>query len=148
MAAANQRARRVGDQIQREIAEILRFELKDPRIGMITLTGIEVTTDLAHAKVFFTTMLEGAAREETLQGLQRASGFMRSLLGRRIKTHNVPELHFQFDSSIEHGFKLSKLIDDAVADSAASAAAEAAHDSTRHPTSQPKAADPKTSGLG
>lgn len=113
--SSNSRARRIGDQIQRELAEIVRNELRDPRVGMITFTGVEVTPDFAHAKVFFTMLGDDSEREETLRGLRRAAGFMRSLLGRRIKIHNTPELHFEFDESVERGVRLSKLIDDAVA---------------------------------
>jgi ribosome-binding factor A len=115
--ASGQRAARVADQIQRELAELVRTELKDPRVGMITLTGVEVSPDLAHAKVFFSTFTE-AGRAETLQGLKRAAGFLRSQLGRRLSTHNIPELHFQFDASVERGMQLSALIDRAVADHA------------------------------
>ena len=115
LAMSSPRIARVGDQIQRELAAILRTELKDPRVGMITLTGVEVSPDLAHAKVYFTTLLEEKERRETLNGLARASGFMRSLLGKRLKTHQVPELHFEYDASVERGVRLSKLIDDAVA---------------------------------
>jgi ribosome-binding factor A len=113
---ANQaRQRRVADQIQRELAEIIRGELKDPRVGMITLTSVDVSPDLAHAKVFFTTLAEDAHREEVLKGLKRASGFLRSELGHRIKVHNTPELHFVYDASVERGMRLARLIDDAVA---------------------------------
>ena len=108
---------RVAEQIQRELAELLRSELKDPRVGMLTLTGVEVTPDLAHAKVFFSTLVGGAERADTLAGLQRASGFLRSLLGRRLRTHTTPELHFEFDGSLEKGMELAKLIDDAVGSS-------------------------------
>ena len=113
---ANQRAVRVGDQIQREIAELLRTELKDPRVGMITLTGVEVSGDLSHAKIFFTTLLEGDARAESLATLRRASGFFRSHVGKRLQIRVVPELHFEFDGSVERGVELSKLIDRAVSD--------------------------------
>ena len=99
-------------------ADILRNELKDPRVGMITLTGVEVSPDFAHAKVFFTTLTDDAAREETLHGLARAAGFMRGLLGKRMKIHNTPELVFAFDPSVERGMRISKLIDDAVRDPA------------------------------
>ena len=109
------RIARVGDQIQRELAAILQTELKDPRVGMITLTGVEVSPDLAHAKVYFTTLVTEKERRETQIGLARAAGFMRSLLGKRLKTHQVPELHFEYDASVERGVRLSKLIDDAVA---------------------------------
>jgi ribosome-binding factor A len=109
------RQRRVADQIQRELAEIIRGELKDPRVGMLTLTSVEVSPDLAHAKVFFTTLADQAQREEVLAGLRRASGFLRSEIGRRIKIHVTPELHFVYDDSVERGIRLSQLIDDAVA---------------------------------
>jgi ribosome-binding factor A len=113
---ANQaRQRRVADQIQRELAEIIRSELKDPRVGMITLTSVDVSPDLAHAKVYFTTLAEEADRDEVLKGLKRASGFLRSELGHRIKVHVTPELHFVFDASVERGVRLARLIDDAVA---------------------------------
>lgn len=116
--AGGQRATRVADQIQRELAELVRTELKDPRVGMVTLTGVEVSPDLAHAKVFFSTFT-AEGRAETLAGLRHAAGFLRSQLGRRLSTHNIPELHFQFDPSMERGVQLSALIDRAVADRAA-----------------------------
>jgi len=108
------RQRRVADQIQRELADIIRGELKDPRVGMITLTSVEVSPDLAHAKVFFTSLVDDAQRGDVLAGLRRASGFLRSELGRRIKVHVTPELHFVYDASVERGMRLSRLIDDAV----------------------------------
>ncbi len=117
-----QRLRRVADQIQRELSEILRTELKDPRVGMITLTGVEVSPDLAHAKVFFTSLAGVERRDETLTGLARASGFLRTMLGAQLKTHNVPELHFVYDESVESGIRLTHLIEDAVASDAARAA--------------------------
>ncbi len=113
--ANSARLRRVADQIQRELAEILRTELKDPRVGMVTLTGVEVSPDFAHAKVFFTTLAGESERAEVMAGLKRAAGFVRAKLGARIKVHNTPELHFMFDASVEEGMRLSKLIDDAVA---------------------------------
>jgi ribosome-binding factor A len=113
--ANSQRLRRVADQIQRELALLLRAELKDPRVGMITLTGVEISPDLAHAKVFFTTLgdAEGLARTET--GLKRAAGFLRSELSHRLKLRVTPEIRFVHDASVAHGAHLSKLIDDAVA---------------------------------
>ena len=109
-----QRLRRIADQIQRELSDILRNELKDPRVGMITLTGVEVSPDVAHARVFFTTLGDAEALAATEAGLARAAGFVRTALGRRLKLYNVPELHFQYDASVERGVRLSKLIDDAV----------------------------------
>lgn len=111
------RSLRVADQIQRELAEIIRTELKDPRVPMITLTGVEVTPDYAHAKVFFTLMGGAEQRTEAEIGLKQAGGFLRSQLARRIKLHSIPQLHFVYDVSIERGFELSRLIDEAVADS-------------------------------
>jgi len=110
------RLRRVADQIQRELSDLLPSEVKDPRVGMVTLTGVEVSSDLAHAKVYFTTLTE-QGREETREGLQRAAGFLRSKLGPRLRIHSTPELHFHYDASIEAGMRLSKLIDEAVKDS-------------------------------
>ncbi|HKO89320.1 MAG TPA: 30S ribosome-binding factor RbfA [Burkholderiales bacterium] len=111
--ANSQRVRRVADQIQRELSDIIRNELKDPRVGMITLTGVEMSPDLTHAKVFFTSLVDGS-QDEVLVGLRRAAGFLRSQLGQRIKIHNTPELHFEYDASIAEGVRLSKLIDAAV----------------------------------
>ena len=116
-----QRLRRVADQIQRELSDILRSELKDPRVGMITLTGVEVSPDFAHAKVFFTSLAEAAQRDEVRAGLKRASGFLRTMLGARIKIHSTPELHFVYDESVESGIRLTHLIEDAVAADAARA---------------------------
>lgn len=115
------RLRRVADQIQRELSGIIGAELKDPRVRMVTLTGVEVSPDLAHAKVFFTSLAEGAEREETLAGLRRASGYLRSMLGSRLQVHSTPELHFTYDHSVETGIRLTHLIDQAVAADAARA---------------------------
>jgi ribosome-binding factor A len=114
-----QRLRRVADQIQRELSDIVRGELKDPGVGMVTFTGVEVSPDFAHAKVFFTSLADPAGRAATLAGLERAAGFLRSMLGARIKIHNTPELRFVYDESVESGVRLSQLIDEAVASDAA-----------------------------
>ena len=107
------RADRVAEQIRRDLAEIIRSELKDPRIGMISLSAVEVSPDYAHATVFFTTMTDHSAIPEIQKGLAKAAGFLRAQLGRRIKIHQVPELHFKFDQSLERGISLSRLIDEA-----------------------------------
>lgn len=109
------RSSRVAEQVQRELAELIRLELKDPRVGLVTLTGVELTPDYAHAKVFYTTLADPSARQEIDAGLRRASGFLRRELGRRIRIHTLPELHFVFDESVERGDRLSRLIDEAVA---------------------------------
>lgn len=109
------RSSRIAEQIQRELADLIRLELKDPRVGLITLTGVDLTPDYAHAKVFYTTLADEAARQGIETGLRRASGFLRRELGRRIRIHTLPELHFVFDESVERGDRLSRLIDEAVA---------------------------------
>lgn len=108
------RTLRVAEQIQRDLAELIRLEVKDPRVGMITLTGVEVTSDYAHAKVFFTLLGDNRRVEEATQGLNRAAGFLRRELGLRIKLRGIPELHFIHDESVERGARLSQLIDAAV----------------------------------
>ncbi|HRP23192.1 MAG TPA: 30S ribosome-binding factor RbfA [Thauera sp.] len=108
------RSQRVVEQIRRELAELIRLEVKDPRVGFITLTEVEITPDYAHAKVYFTCMTGEGDVPEILQGLRRASGFLRRELGRRIRIHTIPELHFHYDRSVEEGARLSKLIDEVV----------------------------------
>ena len=114
MSAA--RSARIADQIQRELAEVMRTELRDPRVSsLVTLTGVELSRDQSHAKVFFTVLGAPSDIEDALNGLQRAAGFMRSELAHRLSTRSVPELHFHYDESVERGMRLSKLIDEAVA---------------------------------
>ena len=110
------RARRVADQIQRELAEVIRTELRDPRVGvMVTLTGVEMSPDGSHAKVFFTVLGAPSDARDAGEGLQSAAGFLRKELAHRLSTRTVPELHFAFDESVERGVRLSRLIDEAVA---------------------------------
>jgi ribosome-binding factor A len=112
------RTLRVGDQIQRDLAELLQFEVKDPRIGLITLTGVDVTADYSHAKVWFTSLADDSKIDEILAGLNAAKGYLRRELGRRLSTFQTPELHFMHDESVARGAALSKLIDTAVKDKA------------------------------
>lgn len=112
------RSRRVADEIQRELAEVIRLELKDPRVGLITVTGVEVTSDLEHAKVFVTSLNPQATHEDVLAGLKRAGGFLRSRLAHRMKLRLVPQLTFAYDESVEQGMHLSQLIDQAIAEDA------------------------------
>ncbi len=109
------RTRRIAEQIQRELADLIRVELKDPRVtGLITVTGVEVSPDQSHAKVFFTILGDDSRKDETVEGLTRAGGFLRSQLAQRMKLRTVPELHFKYDASVERGIKLTRLIDEAV----------------------------------
>ncbi len=113
MAKDFSRTDRIAEQIRRELAELIRLEVKDPRVRKVTLTGVEVTNDHAHAKVFYTS-LEGGSTE-LQQGLERASGFLRSQVAHAMKLRITPQLHFVYDESIERGAHLSQLIDQAVA---------------------------------
>jgi ribosome-binding factor A len=109
------RRARIADQIQRELAELIRTELRDPRVGsMVTLTGVEVSRDQSHAKVFFTVLGAESAALEALEGLRHAAGFLRSGIAHRLSTRSVPELHFEHDVSVERGIRLTRLIDEAV----------------------------------
>ena len=108
------RSERIADEIQRSLAEVIRLEVRDPRVGMVTLTGVELSRDQSHAKVFFTVLGAESAIEDALEGLQRAAGFLRSELAHRLTTRKVPELHFAYDESVERGMRLSRLIDEAV----------------------------------
>ena len=94
--------------------DLLQRELRDPRVGMITVTSVDVSPDLSHAKVFFT-ILEKLHLQKTLEGLKRSSGFLRSQLARRIQMYTTPELRFVYDESVERGDRLSRLIDAALA---------------------------------
>ena len=101
------RSFRVADQIQRDLAELIR-ELKDPRIGMVTISAVEVTPDYAHAKVFFSVLIGDAA--ESQEALNEAAGFLRNGLFKRLQIHTVPTLHFQYDRTTERAAEMSALI--------------------------------------
>lgn len=107
------RGLKVADQIQRDLTELIARELKDPRIGMVTLQGVEVTPDYAHAKVFFS-VLTGDA-QETQSALNQAAGFLRNGLFKRLHIHTVPTLHFVFDRTPERAADMNALIAQAVA---------------------------------
>ncbi len=124
-----QRGLRVADQIQRDLAEIISFELKDPRIGMITITEVQLTPDYAHAKVFFTLLLDKPEQiKNNVDGLNSAAGFIRNLLGKRLHIHTLPMLHFVHDTSTSRGMEMSLLIDEANKTRALDAEPDAAAD--------------------
>jgi ribosome-binding factor A len=108
-----QRGFRVADQIQRDLSELIARELKDPRVGLITLNAVEVTPDYAHAKVFFS-LLTGDP-DETAEGLNAAAGYLRNGLFKRLHIHTVPTLHFVFDRTTERAADMNALIARAVA---------------------------------
>ncbi|SFU94163.1 30S ribosome-binding factor RbfA [Halomonas korlensis] len=110
------RTDRVADQLQKELAVLIQREVKDPRLGMVTVSGVEVSRDLGYADVHVTLLgEEDAARiKENLKVLKQAAGFLRSQIARRVKLRHVPELRFHFDESVVRGQRLSSLIDEAV----------------------------------
>jgi len=109
---ANKRAIRVGELLKEEISQIVLREMKDPRIGFVSVTDVVVSGDLRHAKVFISVYGSDKEKEETLEGLQQAQGYVRKLVGERIKIHHTPEIIFRYDDSIENGVHISEIIKD------------------------------------
>jgi ribosome-binding factor A len=107
---AKVRVGRVGEQIKKELSQILQSELKDPRVGFITVTGVDVTNDLSQAKVFLSVLGTEQQKEESLKAIAKATGFIRSELSKRIRLRITPELQFQFDASIEYGSRIDELL--------------------------------------
>ncbi len=128
-----QRSDRVGDQMQRELADLIRLEVKDPRVGMVTLSGVEVSRDLAHAKVFFTQLGGEEKGREAEQGLNNAAGYLRRELGARMRLRTVPQLRFVYDDTPERGARISALIDSAIAEDEAHHSGESAADDADGP---------------
>jgi ribosome-binding factor A len=108
------RSERVAGQIRRELAQLLQQEIKDPDIGFISVSDVEVTRDLAHAKVFIT-VYETDKAADTMAALKRAAGYLRRRLGQEMRMRSVPELHFHHDASVEAGLRMDSLIDAALA---------------------------------
>lgn len=101
---------RVGEQLKKELSQILQSELKDPRIGFLTVTGVDVTGDLQQAKIYISVLGDDQQKEDTLKGLGRATGFIRTEIGRRIRLRHTPELIFKFDESVDYGIHIEKLL--------------------------------------
>ncbi|MDP4651521.1 MAG: 30S ribosome-binding factor RbfA [Haliea sp.] len=112
MAKEYSRTQRVADYLQRELAQQIQRELRDPRIGMVSITGVDVSRDLGHAKVFFTRLGSDGAdeAEEVAEVLNKAAGFLRSQLSRESSMRSVPQLRFYFDGSVGRGRELEDLI--------------------------------------
>ena len=123
---------RVADQIQRELAMLIQLEISDPRVGMVSITGVDLSRDLAHANVYVTVLNSGVKDaedgelgkrdaldqleiNENLKALNKAAGFLRTLLAKRLKLRTTPKLQFHYDGSIVRGQQLSSLIDEAIA---------------------------------
>lgn len=113
---ANQRLTRINEEMKKEISEIIRTEIKDPAVQdvMISVVAVDTTNDLKTAKVYVS-VLQDNKKQEALAGLQKAQGFIRREIARRINLRNTPELIFKLDESIERGIEMSKLIDDVIA---------------------------------
>jgi len=119
MAKEFSRTQRIGDQMQRELALLIQREVKDPRLDLITITAVEVSRDLSHAKVFITIMGKDDdedAVKANLRILNDAGGFLRMQLGKAMKLRTVPQLHFNFDASVRRGVELTSLIERAIAE--------------------------------
>ena len=108
----SRRVDRVADAIRAAVAEILLRELKDPRVGMVTITAVRISNDLRHAKVLFSVFGDVEQRAATLAGLRRAAGFIRRQLARRIELRVTPELSFEFDPGLEQSERLAQLLKD------------------------------------
>jgi ribosome-binding factor A len=112
MKTSKHRNQRVADQIQRDLAELIPREIRDPSMGLVTLQSVELTPDLAHAKVYFSVL--GAEPEVALRIFREKAGYLHSLLYKRLHIHTVPTLHFLHDQSVENGLAMSQLIDQAM----------------------------------
>ena len=109
------RTQRVSEQIKRELAQIIHREVKDPRIGMVTLSDVEVTTDLSYAKVYFTTLnIESDVEKDPSKLLNKISPMLRSLLGKKIRLRVTPELKFIYDNSLTEGMRISSLVSNVI----------------------------------
>ena len=132
------RADRVAHQIRDEISSLLQRGLRDPRVGFATITGVRVTTDLKAAKVFVSVYGDEDACQDTMAGLTSARGYLRTELARRLSIRHVPELTFHHDTSIEHGARMSKLLDQISGEREAREADESTSDSTEEPPESPQ----------
>jgi ribosome-binding factor A len=114
------RANRVGEQMKKELSDIIGRKLKDPRIGFVTVTDVQVTGDLQQAKVFISVLGDDEQKENTLKGLAKAKGFIRTEIGHRIRLRKTPEIIFEFDESIDYGNRIETLLHQLHTDESAS----------------------------
>ena len=142
-SASPNRNVRIADQIQRDLSQLIAREVKDPRIGLVTIQSVELTPDYAHAKIYFTTLTGDP--QATQLALNHAAGHLHNLLFKRLHIHTVPTLHFHYDQTVERGVEMSRLIDAANATRAKDDDTEPAADPTADPAADPTAdpaADP------
>ncbi|MBS6090834.1 MAG: 30S ribosome-binding factor RbfA [Staphylococcus warneri] len=109
---SNMRAERVGEQMKKEIMDIVNNKVKDPRVGFITITDVELTNDLSQVKVYLTVLGNQKEVDNTFKALEKAKGFIKSELGSRMRLRIIPELSFEYDESIEYGNKIERMIQD------------------------------------
>lgn len=109
---ANLRATRVGEQMKKELGEIISRKIKDPRVGFVTVTDVKVSGDLQLAKVYITILGDEDQKQNTLKALVKANGFIRSEIGKRVRLRKTPEISFEFDESIDYGNRIEKLLAD------------------------------------
>jgi ribosome-binding factor A len=112
MKGSSRRPEQVAETLRQVIADALTREVRDPRVGFVTLTGVLVTNDLSHARIMVTVPGEEADKSRALEGLQSAAGFLRSRAARALTTRSVPELHFELDRGLEHAARISELLND------------------------------------
>ncbi|ROR32093.1 30S ribosome-binding factor RbfA [Inmirania thermothiophila] len=105
------RTRRVAEQLQRELAELIRREVKDPRVGPVTVSAVRVSRDLAHARVYVGVLDRTERAQETVEALNHAAGHLRRLLGRRLHLRTIPRLRFEYDALLDEASRLSRLLD-------------------------------------
>jgi len=104
------RAARVGDLLKEELSDLLLRNIRDPRIGFVTLTEVRVSPDLRHARVYFVTHEGGEAQQRSLEGLESARGYLRTELGRRLRLRYVPDLSFTLDETLDHSFRIQGIL--------------------------------------
>lgn len=109
---SNMRAERVGEQMKQDIMDIVNNKVKDPRVGFLTITDVELTNDLSHAKVYLTVLGSNKEIDNTFKALEKAKGFIKSELGSRMRLRIIPDLTFEYDKSIEYGNKIERMIQD------------------------------------
>jgi ribosome-binding factor A len=111
------RTARVNEQLRQEISLLIRDEVRDPRVGLTTITAVETSPELDHARVYITAMGEEGEKEEALSGLRSAAPFIRGQLGRRLHMRRIPELHFELDRKLENALRIESLLREALPES-------------------------------
>ncbi|HSJ07952.1 MAG TPA: 30S ribosome-binding factor RbfA [Longimicrobiales bacterium] len=128
---SRKRVARLNEQLKRELTALLQFEVRDPRIGMVTITDVEVSPDLYHARVYYTLLGGPDERATALEGLRAAAGFLRTEIGRRMHIRRAPELHFALDETLDHAARIEQLLREARGDAPRDAVADSTSDEAK-----------------